>query len=59
MTNQSKQSNDQARLTLTVRDGVVDLKLRIRARWLLALLLAAATVTGSPALMDTLSRLAG
>lgn len=59
MTNQFKQTDDQARLILTVRDGVVDLKLRIRARWLLALLLAAATVTGSPALIEALSRLAG
>jgi hypothetical protein len=52
------ESRFETRLTVSIRDGVLNLRLRVRMRWLLALLAAIATLTGSPALMATLTRLA-
>ncbi|GEM_PF-2609254 len=45
------------RLTMTARDGWFRLHLRIRTRWLWALLAALAAATGSPALLAFLQRL--
>jgi hypothetical protein len=47
------------RLTITISDGVLKVRLRIRVRVLLALLAALAALTGSPALLAVLERLAG
>ena len=46
-------------LTVRIKDGVLRLRLRIRVRWLLALLAAMATLTGSSALIEALARLTG
>jgi hypothetical protein len=50
-------SRFETRLTIRIQDGVLNLHLRLRVRWLLALLAAMATLTGSPALIATLTRL--
>jgi hypothetical protein len=47
------------RLTITVSDGVLRARLRIRVPMLLALLAALAALTGSPALLAALERLVG
>lgn len=52
-------SSFETRLTVRIQDGVLCLRLRVRVRWLLALLIAIATLTGSPALLAALTRLAG
>lgn len=51
-------SRFETRLTVRIKDGVLNLRLRVRVRWLLALLAAIATLTGSPALIATLTRIA-
>jgi hypothetical protein len=51
-------SRFETRLTVRIKDGVLNLRLRVRVRWLLALLAAIATITGSPALIATLTRIA-
>jgi len=52
-------SDFETRFSVAVCDGVLSLRLRIRVRWLLAILAAIATLTGSPALIAALARLAG
>jgi hypothetical protein len=51
-------SGFETRLTVRIKNGVLNLRLRVRVRWLLALLAVIATLTGSPALVATLTRLA-
>lgn len=51
-------SRFETHLTIRIQDGVLNLRLRVRVRWLLALLAAITTLTGSPALIATLTRLA-
>lgn len=51
-------SRFETRLTIRIKDGVLNLRLHVRVRWLLALLAAIAALTGSPALVATLTRLA-
>jgi hypothetical protein len=51
-------SGFETRLTVHIKDGVLNLRLRVRVRWLLALLAAIAALTGSPTLIATLTRLA-
>ena len=48
----------ETRLTITISDGVLKVRLRIRVRVSLALLAALAALTGSPALLAALERLA-
>lgn len=45
------------RFTMTARDGWFRLRVRIRTRWLWALLAALAAATGSPALLAFLEHL--
>jgi hypothetical protein len=49
----------ETRLTIAIGDGVMNLRLRIQVRWLLAILAASATLTGSPALVAALKQWAG
>jgi hypothetical protein len=49
----------ETRFSITVRDGVLTLRLRIRVRLLLALLAALAALSGSPALVSALAQLWG
>ena len=51
-----KQPNPKTRLSVTVEDGQFHLRLRIPVQTLLAVL---ALLTGSPALVAALTRLAG
>ncbi|HNT77156.1 MAG TPA: hypothetical protein PKH77_19265 [Anaerolineae bacterium] len=52
----TKFNGQDTRLTVAARAGWVCLRLRIRTRWLLALLAALAAATSSPALLAFLER---
>ena len=52
-------SRSETRLTIRISDGVLHLRLHVRVRPLVALCAAVAALTGSPALLAALTRLAG
>jgi hypothetical protein len=52
-------NDDKAHLHVTIGEGILKLHLQIRWRWLLVILAAIATLTGSPLLMEILGHLPG